>query len=218
MKNEREHIWCEKETVGMGKRSSIHTTIEQAIEYWEPKVDECELSVDWAEADRRCWRCGCERNLQRCHIVPDSLGGEDAPHNIVLLCKRCHADGPNVKDPEVMWEWIKAYKVPFYDTFWWTLGAKEYKFIYKENFFEQMARIFAKAGVKFDESAKAETNSMIAEIMKDAGYHFGQPYFNTATIAGIYRMMLKKLAEKYNVPFAEIADGNDRVEQPWWLG
>ena len=94
---------------------------------------------------------------------------------------------------------------------------REYKFIYKENFFEQMARIFAKAGVKFDESAKAETDSMIAEIMKDAGYHFGQPYFNTATVAGIYRMMLKRLAAKYNVPFAEIADSTEESVSPWWM-
>ena len=200
----------------MGKRSNIKTTIAQAVDYWTPRVDECDLSVDWAEADSRCWRCGCERNLQRCHIVPDSLGGEDAPCNIVLLCKRCHADAPNVKDPEIMWDWIKAYKVPFYDTFWGILGAKEYKFIYKEDFFKQMINIFKQAGVEYDEAAKREADTIRAEIMSDAGFHFGQPYFNTATMAGIYRMMLKRLAAKYNVPFAE--EKNDCFSKnPWWL-
>ena len=45
--------------------------------------------------------------------MPDALGGPDAPENIVLLCKRCHAEWPNVKDPEIMWDWLKAYAVPF---------------------------------------------------------------------------------------------------------
>ena len=67
----------------MGKRSNIKTTIQQAVDYWASRIDECELSVDWAEADTHCWRCGCEKNLQHCHIVPDSLGGQDTPSNIV---------------------------------------------------------------------------------------------------------------------------------------
>ena len=65
--------------------------------------EECGLSVDWAEAHERCWQCGCKRGLQRCHIVPHALGGEDAPSNLVLLCGRCHLDNPNVADTEVMW-------------------------------------------------------------------------------------------------------------------
>ena len=36
---------------------------------------------------------------------------------MVLLCETCHSEGPNTDDPEVMWEWISAYRVPFYDTF-----------------------------------------------------------------------------------------------------
>ena len=102
----------------MSKRTSIKTTISQAVDYWSKRIDECGLSVDWSEAYTHCWRCGCEKNLERCHIIPDSLGGEDAPHNIVLLCKRCHVDGPNVTDPEIMWDWIRAYGVPLYETFW----------------------------------------------------------------------------------------------------
>ena len=92
---------------------TIKTTIAEAVDYWSRHQSECSLSVDWAEAHERCWRCGCERDIERCHIVPDALGGPDAPENIVLLCKRCHAEGPNVKDPEIMWDWLKAYAVPF---------------------------------------------------------------------------------------------------------
>lgn len=46
----------------MSKRGNIKTSRKQIIEYWETCQDECELSVDWAEAEERCWRCGCETN------------------------------------------------------------------------------------------------------------------------------------------------------------
>lgn len=186
----------------MKKRASIKTTIAEAVDYWVQYIDECDLSVDWSEADTHCWRCGCEKSLQRCHIVPYSLGGKDEPSNIVLLCKRCHADGPNVDDPEIMWDWIKAYKVSFYETFWNIQGRKEYEFIYGETIVEDIVYILEKSGM-------IEEQKNIQEIVKEeldivvqkASIHFGQPYFNTATMAGIYRMMLKNLAKKYGVTF-----------------
>ena len=67
-----------------GKREPIKTTIQEAIDYWSEFVHESDISVDWSESDTHCWRCGCEKHLQRCHIIPDSLGGKDCPENIVL--------------------------------------------------------------------------------------------------------------------------------------
>ena len=107
-------------------REQIRTTIPEIVDYWVKHVDESELSVDFAEAHERCWRCGCRRRLERCHIVPDSLGGEDTPSNFVILCRRCHLDNPNVADPEIMWDWLRAYGVPLYDTFWTIQGMDEY--------------------------------------------------------------------------------------------
>ena len=135
----------------MSKRTNIKTTISQAADYWSRRIDECGLGVDWSEAHTHCWRCGCEKNLERCHIIPDCLGGEDAPHNIVLLCKRCHVDGPNVTDPEIMWDWIRAYSVPLYETFWSIMGIKEYEFIYKKSFVRELANIISSAGLEFDD-------------------------------------------------------------------
>ena len=179
----------------MSKRTSIKTTISQAVDYWSKRIDECGRSVDWSEAHTHCWRCGCEKNLERCHIIPDSLGGEDAPHNIVLLCKRCHVDGPNVTDPEIMWDWIRAYGVPLYETFWSIMGMKEYEFIYKKSFVRELANIISSADLEFDDIVQNEINEITGEVMKNAGIHFGHPYLNVATMAGVYRMVLKRLAE-----------------------
>lgn len=201
----------------MGKRNNIKTTIQQAVEYWSKKVDECDLSVDWAEADTHCWRCRCEKNLERCHIIPDSLGGEDDPSNIVLLCKRCHIDGPNVKDSEVMWDWIKAYSVPFYNTFWGILGAKEYQFIYKKSFVQEVQDILDAVGLQYDEKIENTIKEIQHEVINDAGIHFGHPYFNTATMAGINRMLLKKLAEYYGIPFSVGEVCAEGKKTPWWM-
>lgn len=183
----------------MSRRLKIKTTIEQAVNYWSEIVDECDLTVDWAEAGTHCWRCGCERNLQRCHIVPDSLGGEDVPQNIVLLCARCHAEGPNVIDPNIMWDWIKAYKVSYYNTFWENMGQKEYAFIYKKSVKQEIDNIIKKAKIKDFSEIKEKFNFYVKQFFGKASTHFGQAYYNNATIAGLYRMFLKKLASEYDV-------------------
>ena len=38
----------------MSKREAIKTTAREAVEYWLSRIDECGLSVDWAEAEERC--------------------------------------------------------------------------------------------------------------------------------------------------------------------
>ena len=37
----------------MSKRESIKTSIKEIVEYWTVQQDECVISVDWADADKR---------------------------------------------------------------------------------------------------------------------------------------------------------------------
>jgi hypothetical protein len=81
--------------------------------------------------DAKCWACEfypvtCSdpRNfkfLQRCHIVPKMLGGSYDPSNIVLLCKGCHEESPDVSHPIWMKKWI-AQK-----SSWWVMQADRAK-------------------------------------------------------------------------------------------
>lgn len=168
------------------KRYNIKSKNHEIVEYWFSKVDECGLSVDAAEAHERCWRCGYEASLERCHIIPDSLGGEDTPSNLVLLCHRCHLENPNVTDPEIMWDWIRAYGTPFYDTFWILQGMKEYKFIYGKSFEEEWKEREIDNIEKF--------TKLFNEELKKTTFHYGHSYINSATIAGVMRIVLKKYA------------------------
>lgn len=173
--------------------------------------------MDWSEAGSRCWRCGYEKDLERCHIIPDSLGGKDEPSNLVLLCKRCHAEGPNVTDPEIMWDWIRAYGVPLYGTFWSIRGMKEYQFIYHKTIRQELVDILMRAGIAPDNKEVIKvTEGYMREMCQQASVHFAQPYFNVATIAGIYRMMLKALAKKYGVSFPIPTENESTSRTPWW--
>lgn len=166
---------------------NIKTQKQEIVDYWFSIVDESDLSVDAAEASERCWRCGEEARLERCHIVPASLGGEDSPSNLVLLCRRCHIETLNIADPEIMWDWIRAYATPFYDTFWMIQGIKEYEIIYGKSFNEELEKQNVDDIEKF--------GRLFQEEIKQTSYHFGHPYRNSATLAGVLKITLKKYAD-----------------------
>ena len=44
--------------------------------------------------------------LNRCHIVPASLGGEDAPENLFLMCSSCHYISPDTKNRDAFFRWV----------------------------------------------------------------------------------------------------------------
>lgn len=171
------------------KRKPIKTTKEEIIDYWENKQYEGELSVDWSEAGERCWRCGYKKPLERCHIIPDSLGGKDETSNMVLLCKRCHIEAPNVEDKNFMWYWIRAYGTPFYDTFWKIRAQKEYEFIYKKSFIQELEE----RDIISDSDLRRFWNTDIGKTST----HFGHPWYNTSTDAGVLKMRLDAYDKKY---------------------
>lgn len=173
----------------MAQRSNIKTTKEQMIEFWETKIKQEDIGISWQEAKERCWRCGHKGDLQRCHIVPDSLGGKDAPENLVLLCKKCHAEAPNVQDNAIMWDWIKAYHTFFYDTYWTDRQLEEYERIYHVPYLEELRNRDILSYRDLDTFMKMQVTNKIK--------HFGQGYPNLSTEAGELRLRLLQFDEKY---------------------
>lgn len=94
---------------------------------------------------------------------------------------------------------------------------KEYQFIYHKTIRQELTDILKCAGVASDsEEAVETTGACIQEMCQQASFHFAQPYFNTATVAGIFRMFLKALAQKYGVPFPIPDEGGPTPQTPWW--
>lgn len=180
-----------RERLNKNKHKVIKTTKEEIVNYWIKIQDECGLSVDWAEAEYRCWRCGYKANLQRCHIIPESLGGKDEPSNLVLLCSRCHIDAPNVESKTFMWDWIRANGTPLYDTFWFLRAQKEYEFVYGKSFQQELSDrdILSYYDLKVFMSLKIGRSI----------HHFAHPWNNESTDAGLLRMRLEEFDRTHPV-------------------
>jgi HNH endonuclease len=162
-------------------------THREIIAYWAARQDENSLSIDWADADKVCWRCAHGRMLQRCHIVPKSLGGSDQAFNLVLLCKQCHAEAPNVADPDFMWIWLRAHAVTHYGTYWQRRGIREYELIFGEKPFQ---------GIDDPEAALEQSRILLEGLFHKTSTHWGQGKPNPSTWAWVYRQVDQALRTK----------------------
>tara|TARA_R110000824_G_scaffold387419_1_gene582711 strand:+ start:43 stop:711 length:669 start_codon:yes stop_codon:yes gene_type:complete len=83
-----------------------------AIDIGEPSCFGCGIwssgwdrGKDWKE----CWKIAASdsyRSLQRAHIVPRSLGGNNEPSNFVMLCKQCHFKNPHTTNRDLYIQWV----------------------------------------------------------------------------------------------------------------
>jgi len=81
--------------------------IEAAFDAHADRINPDLVAVEGKHEAGRCWCCGREKTtLQKCHIIPKSLGGSAEPDNIIPLCIDCHDKAPDVRDKEAMWTWI----------------------------------------------------------------------------------------------------------------
>lgn len=165
-------------------RKPIKTSHQNIVDYWSIHEDECGLAVDWIEAHERCWRCGYRSQLERCHIVPYSFAGSETPSNLVLLCRRCHREAPNIADPRFMWIWIRATSVPLYDTYWTIRASFE---------FEQMFGRRPFVGIGLSEAQFQLADDLLREEMQNATIHFGEGRLNPITIACVFARVEERL-------------------------
>jgi hypothetical protein len=165
----------------------IKTRHQEIVDYWVSIDDECRLGVDFTEAHERCWRCGYRASLQRCHIVPDSLGGVDHPSNRVLLCGRCHREAPNHTNPKYMWVWLRATCSSLYDIYWTQRGFEEFEKMFGRKPFSEL-----------DES-QASTNEaveLLRDELRNTTIHYGEGRLNPSTIACVIAEIEEKLGQK----------------------
>jgi hypothetical protein len=101
----------------------------QVFDHWRDRLPKLGILIDWGEPG--CWACGFHYDskydikrpdasweqilkcwdkipLQRCHVVPGSLGGTNEVGNLFLMCRECHDLAPNSNIPEVFFKWARA--------------------------------------------------------------------------------------------------------------
>lgn len=118
-----------------------------------------------------------------------------------------------------MWDWIRAYGVSFYDTFWGCEGMREYKFIYKHGFASALRYILDHSEGELNEKEIQEyIRKEIKHVTEKSSVHFGQNYWNTATYAGNFRMLIKSLAEQQGINIEEMDKELKDDKIVWWIG
>ena len=165
------------------ERLAIAISVPDIVSYWTKHECESGLSVDWAEAHERCWRCARKIRLEKCHIIPRALGGKDKPENLVLLCQRCHREAPNVSDPSFIWIWLRRYANPLYDTDWIVRGYEEFERIFRRKPFQGVHEDVPQSQII--EALKKHRKKMII--------HYGEGRPNPSSVAWLFSQIEKEL-------------------------
>ena len=177
----------------------VNLTKCQISEYWMKNCpyDEAELNIDLTEMPFHCWNCGhdmrigksndsAKTRLQRCHIIPKSLGGENIPSNYVLLCHICHREAPNVRNSQKMWEWIKSNYVPFsiYDSYNINKGLALFEQQKGYSFLTKVLPLI-----------KGDISDIIKKEIDNVSFHACER-LNASTILGLFEI----IESKYTTP------------------
>jgi hypothetical protein len=181
----------------------VKTKPNEIVEYWSIHESEEGLSVDWADAIDRCWRCAEQastsegsRPLELCHIVPDALGGEDEPRNFVILCWRCHLEAPNVGDPSYMWTWLRAHAQPLYQSYWAVRAIEEFQKLFNRKPGSILIDYAVQNSLDAND-AGSRYGMASTEAHRQAIRHWGQGHPNPATAACAMHMAEIAALEKW---------------------
>ncbi len=76
----------------------------------EEKYDEW-ISDNSDKGLKRIWDSKTSKHyLNRAHIKPKMLGGEDKPENLFLICEQCHKNSPDISDYRMFLSYIYDYR------------------------------------------------------------------------------------------------------------
>tara|TARA_B100000287_G_C20292363_1_gene646423 strand:+ start:54 stop:638 length:585 start_codon:yes stop_codon:yes gene_type:complete len=173
---------------------------QQIVDYWKENHFEYEhqgMGTDWDRATDSCWRCGYfTDHLEKCHIIPDALDGDNEPHNLVLLCRKCHRHAPDFNNSEYMWKWIKAEQALGYEDFNSRRVLREYKKMFGEPVSKPEWIIDIFENKDKDKKSFNKLKSIIRKIekkvWKKAGQHGGTISYSTQ--ACVHKEMVEELS------------------------
>lgn len=107
-KSEIVKYWYEKQQREVGDNRKIYIT-----DIGEPTCMACDKrwgtkydNQDENATNEECYKLWDKvGRLQRCHIIPMALGGNDEPENYWLMCKQCHVLAPDTVSKKVFFLW-----------------------------------------------------------------------------------------------------------------
>jgi hypothetical protein len=170
----------------------------QIFEYWKNRLEKLDFFVDWGEPG--CWACGFHYDakydirrsnapwrdvlkcwdkvpLQRCHIIPRSLGGANRASNLFLMCRECHDLAPNTTSRKIFFDWARRQR------FWRREMAKMKSAL--ESFGIEEAGLDALSDLMQSKNFKSWSRRRFGLHWPQSGYAPRSSRFTYATIVGL---------------------------------
>jgi len=166
--------------------------VRQCWEYHSLHISELDVAVDWADWESdysMCWCCGHKSKLQKCHIIPKSLGGGLNAENIVPLCAQCHDRAPDVADKNEMFKWISSQQNPLSG-----LGLGRYW---------HLSSIIEKRAKQLNlVPASDDFKKYLEEAMESTSFHFSQSNTGVKMKESTREWMVNKAFDLYEEQFS----------------
>lgn len=93
--------WGEPECFACGKSAIDYDDMDEKEKYLDALEESGDIGLKYIYS-----RKDVKHVLQRAHIRPNALQGEDVPSNLMLLCGRCHEDAPDIVSKRLFLKWI----------------------------------------------------------------------------------------------------------------
>lgn len=150
------------------------------MDWGEPECWACRYySESWPDGSAQAWDKAA--GLQRCHVIPQALGGSDNPLNLVILCASCHEHSPDHVDPRFIYEWMRVQ-------------PKRVMGTWHPDHYDELGRIMRGALACMTEAEVMDRSREItATFMSGANTHFGH------TSDGTRAALLKTMSDKLGV-------------------
>ena len=138
-------------------KEDIRISVKHFIDWGEPCCWACGYydinkvkETDYKSSDQNVFSCwNRAAYLEKCHIIPHSISGDNTAGNFVLMCKKCHRDSPDTSSYEAFQVWFDNRE------HWMNSVHKEYKYytdIYRLDLEKTAKYILSEDGCSFNES------------------------------------------------------------------
>lgn len=101
-------------TVGQARLKELLGEVPSQLLYLDTEYPECfacgrpARTVKNPRDIRDYWNKS--KYLEKCHIIPDCLGGSNTVDNLVMMCRECNMSNPETNSEVYFWRWFQTKK------------------------------------------------------------------------------------------------------------
>ncbi len=153
--------------------------VKEVEEYWASTLIKKGIREVEDNLSGSCWRCKTTFAVSACQIVNKIWLLSYSLSNKMVLCQSCQFEKPLVKNPDLVWNWLKNESG---ELFWAKQGMSEYERRYEKTVLQELWDMGIRDGTIVD--------SLVLRVMESARSESG---FNKFSLASSFRDELESL-------------------------